>query len=153
MCALTHFVVESTFVSLCCPVVVVPLFPGGCPGLELLLIETCAPSPFEGSSPLLAPIPLTSLTLALVGSPGRFLCVGFGGFAVCSRLPFPSLKLASPGASDPSGAAGVMAREVIPCPSGLSVHSGCILRALIDGPVPTRVTLVQQLCSLLHSRV
>lgn len=116
----------------------VPLFPGGwsC---------SCAPSPFRGSSSLLAPVSLPCLTLALVGSPGRFLCVGFGGFAVCSPLPFPSLKFASPGASDPSEARGV-----IPCPSGLLGHAGSILRPLTDGPVPTRVTLLWRLCSHLQ---
>lgn len=126
----------------------VSLFLGGCPALDLLLVGPCATSPFRGSSSLLTPISLTSLTL---GSPGRFLCVGFGGFAVCSLLPFPGLKLASPRASDPSEAAsGVMARGVIPCPAGLLVHTGSILRALTDGPVPTRVTLVWKLHSLLQ---
>lgn len=147
-CYQIDFAVESRFVSLCCPIVVLPLFPGDAQDWSCCWQSPVLPHPLRAPPPRWLPS-LTSLTLAVVG-PGRFLCVSFGGFAVCSRLPFPSWKFAGPGANDPSGAAGVMARGVIPCPSELLVHTGSILRELIDGLVPTKVALVWKLHFLLQ---
>lgn len=150
VCALIDFAVESRFVSLWCPIVVLPLFPGGAQDRSCCCWQRpVLPHPLRAPPPPRWLPSLTSLTLAVVG-PGRFLCVGFGGFAVCSWLPFPSWKFAGPGANDPSGAAGVMARGVIPCPSELLVHTGSILRELIGGLVPSKVTLVWKLHSLLQ---